>query len=375
MIKKRYGSVLLVDDDRAVRNSTSEILKGAGFVVVTAAQGQDAMKLFQAASFDAVLTDIVMPDTNGIELMEKIHSVDNEIPVILMTGYADMEKAIKAVKGGAFDFITKPLDYGLLVSSLDKALHYRKLLQMENDYKRLLEEFNQEIESLVSERVMSLMALTIADKIRNPISIIGMTCNRVFKKGEIPGDLRGYLEQILGEVTRIDAIVQEFQSLLKSRKSVFTYDDMSAVVRSSVMVVESEVADKGVGLEVRLPDYPIMVNLEKSLFRYVLLQLLRNAIEATPVDGTITVSASKNNEEALLSISDTGHGIGKDDIDKIFDPMYSTKGQRFGMGLPLIKQIVSEHMGRIEVASTPGEGTTFHIRIPLRWSDSSKCAG
>jgi len=106
-----------------------------------------------------------------------------------MMAYADMEKEMEAIKMGAFDFIIKPFTAELLVHSVQMAVHYNKLILMEREYRHLLEEYNQEIETLVPERTMSLMALTLADKIRNPASVIGLTCRRLLEKEEVPQPL------------------------------------------------------------------------------------------------------------------------------------------------------------------------------------------
>ena len=95
--------------------------------------------------------------------------------------------------------------------------------QMEKEYNHLLEEFNQEIETLVAERTMSLMALTVADKIRNPASVIGLTCKRILDKEDVPEKLKPKLQSIMDEADKLYAIVEKFQSYLKSKKSLFQY--------------------------------------------------------------------------------------------------------------------------------------------------------
>lgn len=133
-------STLIVDDNTPVLNSISMLLRDYGYLVTACKSAGEALAELQKQQFDVVLTDIKMPVVSGIELLEKIHSADKDIPVILMTGYADINTAIEAVKKGAFDFILKPYDPEYLVDSLKKAVNYHRLTEMEKNYKRRLEE-------------------------------------------------------------------------------------------------------------------------------------------------------------------------------------------------------------------------------------------
>jgi signal transduction histidine kinase len=370
MNSAKMGSILLVDDDISVLDSTSMLLIEHGYDVIASSGAHDAIGIFEEGAVDIVLTDIVMPDTSGIELLRSIHAIDPTVPVILMTAYADMEKVIDALKIGACDFIIKPFNAQMLYHSVEKAFSYRRMMKMENDYRHLLEEYNQEIESLVAERTMNLMALTLADKIRNPASVIGLTCKRILEKEDVPERLKSKLEDIFREAEKLDSIVKDFQSLLKTRKSMFEYEDINEVVKDVILVSHSIAATKRNEIKFYPADHPLKVNMQKNLFQIAISHLLKNALEAAPDGEAVSVSTYQRDETAVIDISDSGHGINQEDMANIFDPMFSTKEKRFGMGLPLVKRIVSEHMGDISVESNPGEYTVFRIELPLRWSEN-----
>ncbi|MEF9427015.1 MAG: response regulator [Candidatus Mariimomonas ferrooxydans] len=116
------GCILVVDDDTYVPDSITNLLKEYGYSIVACKSGEEAMAQFQKNDFELVLTDIKMPWVSGIELLEKIHVIDSEIPVVLMTAYADMDIAIAAIKQGAFDFITKPYESEYLLHTIEKAI-------------------------------------------------------------------------------------------------------------------------------------------------------------------------------------------------------------------------------------------------------------
>ncbi len=371
MDKGKHGSILVVDDDPDVLEATSLMLAEFGYEVRSASSAADAIEKLKTDNIDVVVTDIVMPEVSGITLLAKVHDIDPKIPVILMTAYADMEKVIDALKMGAFDFIIKPFSLELLVHSVEKAVSFHRMTQMEKEYKHLLEEFNQEIESIVAERTMSLMALTVADKIRNPASVIGLTCNRIMAKEDVPDQLKPKLKTIIDEAEKLNDIVENFQSLLKNKRKMFHYADINGVVESVIPVIRNAAAAKGVELIFKPSADPLQVNVQKNIFQIALSHLIKNSIEATPSGGKITIATYANTDNIYLIISDTGYGITKNDIDQIFDPLFSTKEKRFGMGLPLVKRIVEEHMGKIGVESRLGEGTEFKIKFPLRWSENS----
>ena len=103
------------------------------------------------------------------------------------------------------------------------------------------------------------------------------------------------------------------------------------------------------------------------LLRIAIYHLLFNAVEATPRGGTITISTLISDENVILEISDTGKGFRGDETEKLFDPFFSTKKHSYGMGLPLVMHIVIEHLGKIDVESEEGIGTTFRLTFPVRW--------
>jgi putative two-component system response regulator len=136
--KKAY--VLIVDDDPYVLESLSELLIESTYNVLSCASAEDAITQLLNNNISLVLTDINMPGMSGIKLLDKIHSIYPKMPVILMTGYAELNNAIEAVKKGAFDFITKPYNADYLIHTIGKAVRYIELLNVEADYKQRLEE-------------------------------------------------------------------------------------------------------------------------------------------------------------------------------------------------------------------------------------------
>jgi len=139
--RKRKGAIILiVDDDSYFLSSVSSLLSEYGYPVVACEDPEEAISKFSQVKFDAVLADIKMPQISGIEFLEKVHAAHPDIPVILMTAHADLDTAVDAIKKGAFDYVIKPCRSAYLLNSIDKAVRYNSLLQMEREYKKTLEE-------------------------------------------------------------------------------------------------------------------------------------------------------------------------------------------------------------------------------------------
>ncbi len=134
------STVLVVDDDPYVLESTGMLLEESGYHVLKCQNATDALRAFQGRGVNVVLTDIKMPQVSGVELLGNIHAVDPQVPVVLMTAYAELDVALDAIKKGAFDFITKPFKAEYLIHTVEKAVKYASLIQMEKDYKKTLED-------------------------------------------------------------------------------------------------------------------------------------------------------------------------------------------------------------------------------------------
>lgn len=136
----KKDTLLVVDDDPYVLESISTLLKEYGYTVYTCQNAGDALRMVEKVCFDVVLTDIKMPQITGIELLQSIHTYNQQIPVILMTAFAELDVAVDAIKRGAFDFITKPYNPDYLIHSVEKAVKYTRFVQMEKNYKAKLED-------------------------------------------------------------------------------------------------------------------------------------------------------------------------------------------------------------------------------------------
>ncbi len=289
--------------------------------------------------------------------------------VLIAAGQTDMWQSISPISGSfnIFAFFLLGSVSLFFIKMYDIHLKTVRDKHVIEDINAELTDLNQELETIVAERTMSLMALTVADKIRNPAAIIGIVCKRVLDRKEELVNVISNLNAAVDECEKLQTIVGDFENLLRTKKSVFKYEDVNEIIRSVLPTLEKEAAHKDVSMAVDLSEKPLKINAEKSLLRVALFHVIRNAIEATPAKGTVTISSRLNDDKAVVTIADNGSGIRKEDLDRIFDTFYSTKSFGFGMGLPLVKQIICEHLGEVKLESNEGKGTTLTVLLPTRW--------
>ena len=186
------GNIFVVDDDRFVLESVTTLLTEYGFSVSSFSNGHDAIKRFIMEPVDLVLTDINMPVMDGLELLEKIRFLDRETPVVLMTAYADLDVAVKAIQKGAFDFIIKPYRPPYLIHTVEKGVDFKRLTLIEKNYKIELEktvekrtaELNAALGEITNMSREIIERLTAAAELRDEdtglhISRIGMYAHRL----------------------------------------------------------------------------------------------------------------------------------------------------------------------------------------------------
>lgn len=250
---------------------------------------------------------------------------------------------------------------------------YQTYLKMSDDKRRIeavsadIMNLNHEMEELGAERTFALLGLRIADNIRNPVSIIGCISQRMIRRGELSARHRENLEDVVAACRKLENIVSDFESIVKNRPHMFRYEDINTVVLDIADVMRPEAEQRHIQLITECSERPAMINLQRNLMRVGLFYLLRNAMNATSAGGTVSISTAASDEVVTVRISDTGCGIPKDVLARLFDPLYSQSGDRLRMALPLVRQIVSEHLGELVVNSEEGKGTTFDLIFPVKW--------
>jgi two-component system, sporulation sensor kinase E len=250
----------------------------------------------------------------------------------------------------------------------------------------------QTSEAIESERVkaLTLLAASVAHEIGNPLNALsihlqlmerelhklremadaaGSRSSVASGKGssqmEVIDRLSQYLNVAQGEITRLDYIVTQFLQALRPVKPQLRLTQLNEVVRDAVALLRPEITNRGICLVEKLSSRAPTIPIDPGQIKQVLVNLIKNAMQAMTKGGVLTLRTSTATEGVLLSVEDTGGGIPTEQLNRIFEPFYTTKKKGSGLGLMIVQRIVSDHDGRIELESHVGKGTSFRIWLPL----------
>ena len=228
-----------------------------------------------------------------------------------------------------------------------------------------------EEEAKRAERLSALgdMAAGVAHEIRNPLNAISITAQRLkseFVPQKEQEEYTSFTRIILDEIKRLDNIINQFLSLAKAQKLNLVPTDMGKFLNEVTNLTEIEAKEKDIHLNREIDKLP-EIKIDPSELKKALLNIMLNGIQAMPSSGTLGIRSYLNNlqRNIIIEVKDSGGGIPKEKLSKIFQPYFSTKEKGIGLGLSIAYRIISDHNGKIEVKSEVGKGTIFTIKLPI----------
>jgi signal transduction histidine kinase len=209
------------------------------------------------------------------------------------------------------------------------------------------------------------LAAGIAHEIRNPLGNISSSIQYCLKKYELPTQRVQYLEIILRNSQNANKIIKELLDFATPREIELKTENISDIIKRSIDLVEARVKQNKVKIDLSIDmDLP-KINLDAKWIEQTFLNLILNANDAMKGGGVLKIKAALNNENINVTFEDNGQGIPSDEIEKIFDPFYTTKDEGTGLGLSFIFQVITAHNGDVDVESRIGEGAKFTIKLPI----------
>ncbi len=210
---------------------------------------------------------------------------------------------------------------------------------------------------------MGRMVASVAHEIRNPLSIIKTSAERLRKKHGIKDESLSYISE---EVDELNRILTAYLDFARSEDTIFCDVSMQKIIKRCLLILEAEFEGKLIAPEVAMPDDEVIVHGNDKRLQQAILNVLLNALQAVETRGKIEISLAINENHAVTNIQDNGCGIENRDLKEITKPFFTRKTQGSGLGLSIVNSIVEEHRGSLTVASEIGKGTSVSISIPLQ---------
>jgi len=371
-------SILLVDDEEGIRKVLGISLTDMGYHVITAANGRQALGIFKKVRPAIVLTDIKMPEMDGIELLRRVKEHNPDTEVIMITGHGDMDLAVKSVKYEATDFVTKPINDDILEIALQRAQERIAIRRQLNEYTHNLEQLVREkTQKLLQAERLAAVGQTVTDLSHAIKNIAGGLKGGAFvlEKG-IELSHQQYLmqgwEMIKGNVDKITTLSLDLLNYSKTSEPKFQLADPNQPAREVVQLMTPLAKARGINLDLELDRNLNKFIFDPELIHRCLLNLVTNAIDACQSEEPgnrikkITLrSRAKLGWGVEYQVADNGSGMSPGIKKKIFHRFFSTKGSAgSGIGLMATKKIIDAHQGEITVKSEANVGSEFIIRIP-----------
>ena len=354
------GVILLVDDNAALVDNLAEILEDAGYGT-RRAHGCVAARAQAAAGFDVALVDLRLPDGDGTMLAKELKERAPDAQVILLTGHASTESAAAAVRAGAFAYLVKPTPPGDLLLTVEQAIERVRLVEERRELGRRA----RRAEKLAA---VGTLAAGLSHEIKNPLNAAALQLTvlerRLKRVPNLPPDTFGPLALVQAEIKRLAAFLDEFLQFARPREIIRANVNVTELMDNVVDLLRPQATGAQLTLQTRLEPLP-PIEVDAARLQQVLMNLLLNAIQATPAGGQVRLDARVDGTDVLLAIEDSGAGIPAAVRDRIFEPFFTTKDAGTGLGLPLVHSIVQQHGGAISVESSEWGGARFVVRLPI----------
>ena len=353
--------ILIIDDDPALLQALSQTvsLRLPEAKVDVSNSAHRALALIRAQDYDTIVSDIKMPGIDGLELLAKIHELRPETLTLLITGHGDQHLAIQALRGGAYDYLLKPIDRDYFVAALDRTFHTRQLRRQVVEQWLALELHTKSLEQLVQRRTHELAQANMTkDKI---ISVVSQELNiplahlkemtqllsQKLEGADVAEIVRHALIGIEDAIRRTEVLVQELLDTSRIESTLFILNRQRRdLVELCQSALEEFTAETGSALAGEGLDAPLEAEVDVDRLRQLLSNLLSDAREHSTQGSPITVTLQQAGNKAILTVSDVG------------------SGSNLGLEYHVFRHMVEQLGGRLECQSFPNNRHTCFIMLP-----------
>jgi signal transduction histidine kinase len=361
--------ILTVDDSVTIRSFLRRLLTERGATVDAATTGEEALAFCRLGyKYDLIILDLLLPDTDGIEILRQIRQNDDESAIVMLTGMGGVKSAITAAQYGADGYIEKHDlnvggDHAEFFYALGQALQRRTGLVAQKQLYQVRADFYS----------------MVTHDMRNPAAATVMVLNLLVEDySDSLTESQLELLSMAGDASRkLLSLINDYLDFAKIDAGYLKLDrqtvDLRGIIEAGTRLGRIQAQSKGQTIEIELPPQPVYAYIDAERMKQVVDNLVSNAVKYTPDDGQITLQLQVDGRTAILRVSDTGQGISQSQMEVLFTKYHRVPGETTrrihgtGLGLFIVKQTVESHGGTVSVESegVPGKGSTFIAKIPL----------
>lgn len=385
---ENMANILLIDDDQALLQALPQMLylRMKEVQIETVDTAVPALDRIQKHDYDAIVSDIKMPGMDGLELLTRVHELRPDAPVLLITGHGEHDLAIRALRGGAYDYILKPIDRDTFVAALQRAIQAHQLRRQVLAQHIALGQHAKALENMVQKRTHELIEANatkdkflsiVSHELKMPLSNLESIAQVLRRQFEHDGSVEAVKQGLMSmehALNRTQVLVQDLldTSLIETNMFVL-HRKRCNLVELCHQLLNEYTAGAGPELTSEITGGPIETEVDEGRISEVLINLLSNARKYSQKGSPITITLQQADYETMITVRDMGVGIPSEALPHILEQFYRVpgiepqNGERAGTGLGLYiaRKIVERHSGRIEVQSVPGIGSSFTIVLPL----------
>jgi two-component system OmpR family sensor kinase len=364
-----HADVLYVEDDQDVAQMTIEVLSEF-HTVVHASDVATARARALQQRFDVMVIDRRLPGGDGIDLVRAIRTARITTPILLLTALGAVDDRVEGLDAGANDYLVKPFDYGELLARIRALVRgSRGLGILGVIVLSLIAWFAARRAVRPLGEALRLQRNFVADashELRTPLTTLTSRIQIAQRRLERGGDVAEALDQLRSDADAMNDMLTDLLMAAEGKAETTALAPVGEAMDAAVSRLQPLADDSGVTLEVISTDRAVRMPLP-TLTR-ILMAVVDNAIQHSPRGGVVTIAAATARNDVEIRVSDQGSGIDPADAERIFERFArgSETGRRrgFGLGLALVRDVLTRYAGRIEVESTSSGGTTFVIALP-----------
>src|ERR1043166_8632592 len=385
----KEARLLVVDDEESLRITTAAIFEKEGYVVDTAATGDEAIGLLQGCEYDLVLTDLHMEGGDGLSVLSQIRKQAPLTISVVLTGFASVESAIAALQEGAYDYLIKPCDIDNMKHTIRRGVEHRRLMLAEQKARADLEQLNRDLEERIKERTAQLTRVneelseanrakdvflaTLSHELRTPLTpVVGWI--KLLRSGSLdPKCVAQALDAIERNAWLQSRLIDDLLDTSRIATGKLHFEpkptDLNVAVNAAVDTVRASAAARSLKLPVSLHPASLIVMGEPVRLQQIAWNMISNAIKFTNPGGQVTIATGFNGTQAYLTVVDTGIGIEPEFLPHVFDRFRQADGSTsrrhggVGLGLPIAEALAKMHSGYLAAKSDGvGKGATFTLR-------------